>query len=111
MQFVDAVVGNSSSGLAEAPSMGTATINIGDRQKGRLAAESIIHCNAKLENIRQALRTVYTPDFKASLAETKNPYGDGGASKKIVQVLKDQPINGILKKKFHDLPITTSPLQ
>ena len=105
MKFVDAVVGNSSSGLAEAPSMGVATINIGDRQKGRLAAESVVHCNAEIENIRKALRTIYTPDFKASLAKTKNPYGDGGASKKIAQTLRDYPINGILKKTFYNLPI------
>jgi GDP/UDP-N,N'-diacetylbacillosamine 2-epimerase (hydrolysing) len=107
MKYVDGVVGNSSSGLAEAPSMGIGTINIGDRQKGRLSATSVIHCEATLDSIRVALKKLYDPSFQFSLASMKNPYGCGGASVKIVKVLRNYPLNGILKKSFFNLPTNT----
>jgi GDP/UDP-N,N'-diacetylbacillosamine 2-epimerase (hydrolysing) len=105
MRYVDGVVGNSSSGLAEAPSMGVGTVNIGDRQKGRLSAASIIHCAPTLDSIRAALTQLYEPSFRSSLAATINPYGSGGASKKIVEVLKSHPFEGLLKKSFFDFPV------
>lgn len=104
MQYVDAVVGNSSSGLAEAPSMGIGTIDIGDRQRGRLRASSVIHCEPTAEQITHALATLYSPEFQASLAQVVNPYGTGGASQRIVEVLATQPLESLVKKKFHDLP-------
>lgn len=104
MQYVDAVVGNSSSGLAEAPSMGIGTIDIGDRQRGRLRASSVIHCEPTAELITHALATLYSPEFQASLAQVVNPYGTGGASQRIVEVLATQPLESLVKKKFHDLP-------
>ncbi len=104
MKYVDGVVGNSSSGLAEAPSMGVGTINIGDRQKGRLSASSVIHCEPNLKSIREALKRLYEPTFQHSLAETINPYGSGGASQKIVEVLRTHPFNSLIKKTFFDLP-------
>lgn len=104
LQFVDGVVGNSSSGLAEAPSMHTGTVNIGDRQKGRLAASSVIHCEPNQDSIRAALQQLFQPTFKAGLAHTVNPYGDGGAALKIVETIRHWPLDGSLKKKFHDLP-------
>jgi len=104
MQFVDGVVGNSSSGLAEAPSMRIGTVDIGDRQKGRLAADSVIHCEPDRDSIRAALQRLYDPDFQATLERTVNPYGDGGASKRIVEVLCNYPLDNILKKSFFDLP-------
>lgn len=104
MQFVDGVVGNSSSGLAEAPSMRIGTVDIGDRQKGRLAADSVIHCEPDRDSIRAALQRLYDPAFQATLERTVNPYGDGGASKRIVEVLRDYPLDNILKKSFFDLP-------
>ena len=104
MQFVDGIVGNSSSGIAEAPSMGIGTINIGDRQKGRLSASSIIHCSSGRSEIREALQRLYDPMFRALLAGTSNPYGNGGASKKILDVIRSYPLNGVLKKSFYDLP-------
>jgi GDP/UDP-N,N'-diacetylbacillosamine 2-epimerase (hydrolysing) len=107
MKYVDGVVGNSSSGLAEAPSMGVGTINIGDRQRGRLSASSVIHCEPNLKSIREALKRLYEPTFQYSLAETINPYGSGGASQKIVEVLKTHPFNGLIKKTFLDLPVAT----
>jgi GDP/UDP-N,N'-diacetylbacillosamine 2-epimerase (hydrolysing) len=103
MRYVDGVVGNSSSGLAEAPSMGVGTINIGDRQKGRLSASSVIHCTPTLVGIRRALSELYEPSFQSALGKTINPYGSGGASKAILQIFKNQLPYGFLKKKFFDL--------
>ena len=106
MHVVDGVVGNSSSGLAEAPSMGIGTIDIGDRQRGRLRASSVIHCEPNCDQITQALATLYSPEFKASLTQVVNPYGTGGASKRIVEVLATHPLDQLVKKKFHDLPLS-----
>jgi GDP/UDP-N,N'-diacetylbacillosamine 2-epimerase (hydrolysing) len=103
MKWVDGVVGNSSSGIAEAPSMGVGTVNIGDRQSGRLRAESVIDCPPEREAILAAIEQLYSPDFRRRLPGVKNPYGDGGASERIVQLLKEFPLEGILKKAFHDL--------
>ena len=103
MQHVDGVVGNSSSGLMEAPSLGKATVNIGDRQKGRLRAESVIDCSTDRHSIAAALAKVYSPTFQAKLKTVRNPYGEGGASDKIVPILRDYPLETILKKTFHDL--------
>lgn len=104
MQFVDGVVGNSSSGIAEAPSMGVGTINIGDRQKGRLSATSIIHCAPDYLEIQNALRKLYDPIFRKTLKNTINPYGNGGASQKIFDIIRSYPLDGILIKSFYDLP-------
>lgn len=105
MKYVDAVVGNSSSGLAEAPSMGIATINIGDRQKGRLSAGSVINCEPTQQSISGALSTVFDPSFRSTLRCTKNPYGSGGASEKIVEVIKKHDLKNLLKKSFFNLDI------
>jgi GDP/UDP-N,N'-diacetylbacillosamine 2-epimerase (hydrolysing) len=104
MQFVDGVVGNSSSGIAEAPSMGIGTINIGDRQKGRLSTTSIIHCTPDRLEIQNALRKLYDPIFRKNLKNTINPYGNGGATQKIFEIIRNYPLDGILKKSFYDLP-------
>lgn len=103
MKYVDGVVGNSSSGLTEAPSMGIGTINIGDRQKGRLIAPSVIQCEPNLDGIRTALKKLYEPTFKSVLIDSVNPYGPGGASKKIVEVLKTLSYEKLIKKTFFDL--------
>ncbi len=100
---VDGVVGNSSSGLLEAPSFGKGTINIGERQRGRLRAESVIDCAPERTAITAAIQRLYSPAFQSTLKTVRNPYGDGGASKKIVEVLRDYPLDSILKKPFHDL--------
>jgi GDP/UDP-N,N'-diacetylbacillosamine 2-epimerase (hydrolysing) len=104
IRHVDGVVGNSSSGLTEVPSFGKGTINIGDRQRGRLKSESVIDCAPDRQSIIAALRRLYSPDFQARLPTLRNPYGEGGASEKIMQVLRDQSLEAILKKSFHDLP-------
>lgn len=101
---VDAVVGNSSSGLAEVPSFRKATVNIGDRQKGRLKAQSVIDCTPDRESIKAALAQAYSADFQASLSRVVSPYGDGGASHKILRNLENHDFSASLKKTFHDLP-------
>ena len=104
MNLVDAVVGNSSSGLAEAPSLGIGTINIGDRQRGRLKASSVIDCPPNRAAIFAAIGRLYMPEFRASLQEVRNPYGNGGASQKIARILESHPLYDLVKKHFHDLP-------
>lgn len=103
LRFVDGVVGNSSSGLAEVPSFRKGTVNIGDRQRGRLRAASVIDCRPTRAAILGALERLYSPQFQADLANVRNPYGEGGASEKIVGVIRDYPLETILKKSFHDL--------
>jgi GDP/UDP-N,N'-diacetylbacillosamine 2-epimerase (hydrolysing) len=103
LRYVDAVVGNSSSGLAEAPSFGKATVNIGERQQGRLRAESVIDCPAERGAIAEALERIYSPEFRIAASSARNPYGDGGASERIVDALASQSLDGIVRKKFHDI--------
>jgi GDP/UDP-N,N'-diacetylbacillosamine 2-epimerase (hydrolysing) len=103
VQLVDGVVGNSSSGLAEAPSLSTGTVNIGDRQRGRLKAQSVIDCPPQRQAILDSINSLYTPDFRQVLQTVVNPYGNGGASQKILQVLQNYPLDGILKKAFYNI--------
>jgi GDP/UDP-N,N'-diacetylbacillosamine 2-epimerase (hydrolysing) len=104
---VDGVVGNSSSGLAEVPSFKKGTINIGDRQRGRLQADSVINCEPTQGSIASALTQLYSADFQTSLHKVINPYGEDGASAKIVNILKRYPVKDIVKKFFYDLPINS----
>ena len=101
---VDGVVGNSSSGLAEVPSFRKGTINIGDRQRGRLQATSVIQCDPSRESISAAIQTLYSASFQSSLNEVSNPYGGGGASEKVLAIIKQSSLEGLTKKSFYDLP-------
>jgi GDP/UDP-N,N'-diacetylbacillosamine 2-epimerase (hydrolysing) len=103
MQFVDAVVGNSSSGLLEAPTFKIGTINIGRRQQGRLKAKSVIDCEPNTKDILNALMLLYSANFCNDLQHVINPYGEGGASKKIVRVLENISLEQLINKKFHNL--------
>lgn len=105
LQYVDAVVGNSSSGLAETPSFKIGTINIGDRQKGRIKASSVIDCEPNKDSILKSFEKLYSKEFQETLKTTINPYGDGCASKKIVEILKSVDLKNILKKSFYDLKV------
>ncbi len=100
---VDGVVGNSSSGLTEVPSFKKGTINIGDRQRGRLQAASIINAEPTRESIAAACEKLYSKRFQAILKRTTNPYGGGGASEKVIKILKHYDIANIVKKNFYDL--------
>jgi len=101
---VEGVVGNSSSGLAEVPSFRKGTINIGDRQQGRLQATSVINCQATHQSIGIAIRRLYSRDFQARLRQVRNPYGTGGASDKVVKALKHCSLDRITKKSFYNMP-------
>jgi len=105
LQYVDGMIGNSSSGLLEAPSFKIGTINIGDRQKGRIMSDSVICCNPTIESIRDAFKKLYSNEFKKKLLKIDNPYGDGGASKKIKDILRDIDLKDILKKSFYNLKV------
>lgn len=98
MREVDVVIGNSSSGLYEAPSFRIPTVNIGDRQLGRLAAASVIHCIPQREKIYMAIMASQTLDC----SRVKNPYGDGKSSQRIVDAIRSMPpAERLLKKSFH----------
>ena len=103
LKLVSGVIGNSSSGIIEAPSVGTGTVNIGSRQGGRIHALSVIDCEPTVESIEMAIDKLFDPDFKQSMRNVSNPYDQGGASDKIVDVLRSHPLDGILKKKFFDI--------
>ncbi len=104
MKYVDAVVGNSSSGIIESPSFKVPTINIGDRQKGRIRAKSVIDCNPREDEIRKALELIYDKDFRNSIKDVINPYGDGNSAPKIKDILKNYNIDSI-EKSFYNINI------
>ena len=106
LQYMDLIIGNSSSGLLEAPSFKLGTINIGDRQDGRIKAKSIIDCLPNKRSISKAIKIAYSKKFKNSLKKIQNPYSNNSceyASKKIAEVLKSIQLDNILKKKFFDI--------
>jgi len=102
LQHVDGVVGNSSSGLTEVPSFNKGTINIGDRQRGRLRAASVIDCQPERKSISMAISQLFTSAFRTTLSKVENPYGNGGASELILSILEDQSFETLLKKSFLD---------
>lgn len=103
LHHVDAVVGNSSSGIIEAPAAHIPTVNIGDRQGGRLRAASVIDCEEKRDDIAAAIREALSPEFRRSASSSISQYGDGNASRRIKEHLKDAPLDSVLKKRFFDL--------
>lgn len=111
MRFVDAVVGNSSSGLCEAPSFKIATINIGTRQNGRLKAQSVIDCEANFKDICKAFERLDDKAFKQGLKKVQNPYGKAGAAKKCKEILKNIKLENILQKQFYELKFTLKGLK
>ena len=103
MQYVDAVLGNSSSGIIEAPSFNIGTINIGDRQQGRIKAKSVIDCDPNEQSIDEAIKLLYAKNFQEKLKYIKNPYGDGNASNRILETINKIHLPNQLKKEFYDL--------
>lgn len=103
IKHVDGIVGNSSSGLTEVPSFKKGTINIGDRQQGRLKASSVIDCEPEFESITTALERLFSAGFQAELPKVVNPYGNGGASEAILKTLTAQSFKNLLKKSFLDM--------
>ncbi len=103
--FVDAVVGNSSSGIMETPSFKIGTINIGTRQQGRVMAGSVINCSENKNSLLNALNILYSEEFQKKLRTVENPHGEGGLAEKIHSVLQTHQLEGILKKDFYDLSL------
>lgn len=109
LRHLDLMIGNSSSGLVEAPSFRLPVVNIGTRQEGRLAARNVISVNCDVAGIRSGLDRALSPTFRASLMDMTNPYdrfNDGGAARRIKEILKTIPLDETLtKKRFHDVSI------
>ena len=104
LNHVDLVMGNSSSGIIEVPMFKIPTINIGDRQRGRLKTYSVIDCECKSEDILQAISKSYDSDFLTKIKKQKNIFGEGNTSERILKILKKELNNEInLKKSFYDL--------
>jgi GDP/UDP-N,N'-diacetylbacillosamine 2-epimerase (hydrolysing) len=105
LKHASMMIGNSSSGIIEGPALKIPTINIGDRQKGRVMAESIICCKPEKDDIVNAMKKALTREFQNSSKYVINPYGDGDTSSKIVEIVRDQlKGNKIkLKKEFNDI--------
>lgn len=103
LQYVTAVVGNSSSGILEVPSFGKPTLNIGNRQKGRMAADSVVHCGISEEEINEGLNKVLSASFIKQSCCSHNPYEKEGTVSKIMEVLKNFPLSGIVQKTFYTI--------
>ena len=103
LKYVSGVIGNSSSGIVEVPSMGIPTLDIGIRQKGRLAAGSVIHCGTDVDEIDNGIKTILSPDFKIKARKTSNPYEQKDTLDKIVTAICETPLENILRKPFYDL--------
>lgn len=102
MKYVDVMLGNSSSGIIEMPYFAKPTVNIGDRQKGRIKAKSIIQCLPEEKSILKAIKKSFLPNFRRACLKIKNPYGSGRASEKIVLILKSELLKiKELKKEFY----------
>ncbi|MEM9366200.1 MAG: UDP-N-acetylglucosamine 2-epimerase [Planctomycetota bacterium] len=100
-----AMVGNSSSGIVEAASFGLPVVNVGDRQKGRMAGRNVIHCRNEVDSIRSAVLQACDDSFRRGLQAMANLYGDGHASERIVSVLQARLVTGLsTRKPFYDLP-------
>ncbi len=106
LKYASCVIGNSSSGIIEAPSFHIPTINIGDRQKGRIQSSSVINCMPEKEIILNAIRKASSTEFKQVCKDAVNPNGDGNTSGKVVNILREVWKNGIdIKKSFHNISL------
>lgn len=105
LKYCRIVIGNSSSGIIEAPSFGKPIINIGDRQKGRICADSVINCGYTQQEIQQAMETALTEEFENKARNCRNPYEKENTAANIISVIKDYLLNDKikLKKGFYDI--------
>jgi UDP-hydrolysing UDP-N-acetyl-D-glucosamine 2-epimerase len=104
LKYAAAVVGNSSSGIVEGPAAGIPTVNIGDRQTGRIRAASVIDCAPEREAVLAALKQAASPAFREKIKNAEPPFGRGGASAKIARILIETDLAPLLPKRFYDLP-------
>jgi GDP/UDP-N,N'-diacetylbacillosamine 2-epimerase (hydrolysing) len=103
LNLIDGVIGNSSSGLLEVPTFKKATINIGNRQAGRLLSKSVINVSIKRAAILKSINKIYSHKFQKIIQKSNNPYGKFGASVRIVKIIKRLRFNNLFNKKFYDL--------
>lgn len=103
LRYVTAVVGNSSSGIIEVPSFGIPTLNIGDRQKGRIAADSILHCSTTEQAITEGLRQILSPSFIERVKHITNPYEKEGTTNAILQIIKSCDLKILIQKSFYNI--------
>jgi len=103
LKYCGACVGNSSSGILEAPGFHIPTLNIGTRQQGRIAADSVWNCGTSEDEIREGLRRIQTPEFKEIAKKAINPYDKPGTAEAIFHVISTYPLEGIINKHFYDL--------
>lgn len=113
LSMADVVIGNSSSGIYETPTFAVPTVNIGDRQKGRIQANNIINCRAEHKDISTSIEKAMSKEFRKEVQNTVNPYGDGNTSQRIMEKLDyyfGHPDNFKLKKSFYDLDFNSAEL-
>ncbi|WP_373230798.1 UDP-N-acetylglucosamine 2-epimerase [Cohnella sp.] len=106
LKYVDVVIGNSSSGIFEAPMFHKPTVNIGQRQKGRVKGSSVIDCGDTCQEIIESVQLALSPEFQAKLPESKSLYGEGNSAPVVKEILKTIPLEGILFKSFYEARIT-----
>jgi UDP-N-acetylglucosamine 2-epimerase len=99
VRLADAVIGNSSSGIIEAPALGTPTVNVGDRQKGRARGGSVIDCEEEALSVKRAIERVLDGDF----SKTPSPYGGGGTARRMKEILATTDLAELDRKGFHDI--------
>ncbi len=103
LKYINAVVGNSSSGLIEVPSMGIPTLNIGSRQQGRLKPKTVVDCETSVKEIRKNLLYILSSQFKNSCKNAPNPYEKKNTASEILSVIKKYDLQKLVKKRFHNL--------
>ena len=101
LKYAAAVIGNSSSGIIEVPSFHVPTVNIGERQKGRISSRSVIHCEASMESISVAIKRAVSDSFLNQISNADNPYGRGDASSEVLSILESMDLS--CTKSFYDL--------
>ncbi|MPY80930.1 MAG: UDP-N-acetylglucosamine 2-epimerase (hydrolyzing), partial [Actinophytocola sp.] len=107
IRHANVVVGNSSSGVTEAPALQTATVNIGSRQEGRPRADSVIDCGETAADVRAAIDRALSAAMQERARHVQSPYGDGKATNRIVDILKKVELDALIPKRFFDLPATS----
>jgi UDP-N-acetylglucosamine 2-epimerase (non-hydrolysing)/GDP/UDP-N,N'-diacetylbacillosamine 2-epimerase (hydrolysing) len=103
LQQVTAVIGNSSSGIVEVPSFGIPTLNIGNRQRGRIAAKSVVNCGTSIEEISSGMKQLLSPETILTAKSVKNPYEKENTSQEIFHIIKDYPLDNLVQKTFYNL--------
>jgi UDP-N-acetylglucosamine 2-epimerase (non-hydrolysing)/GDP/UDP-N,N'-diacetylbacillosamine 2-epimerase (hydrolysing) len=103
LKHVTAVVGNSSSGVIEVPSFGIPTLNIGNRQKGRIAPDSVINCGTSIDELSVGMEKLLSPETIKSAKTVKNPYEKDNTAQKIYEIIKNYPLNKLIQKTFYNL--------